>query len=158
MLNTSATIPNTANRANETSAIIKNTCMTSVASIFVKLSIQKVITVPVNPMIKPATISIRNILTTIISLTPIVKIRSNRYCTNPGQQKEQKIINESGHLLPPEIRASSDRHNPADKGTQLLERLPKVCPQLPAQYHSTSSCTFFTSRLRYHCAFSRSCK
>lgn len=124
MLNTAATIPNIANSVNETSVIIKNTCMTSVASIFVKLSIQKVITVPVKPTIKPVAISIRNILTTIISLTPIVKIRSNRYYTNPGQQKEQKIINESGHLLPPEIRASSDRHNPVDKGTLLLERSP----------------------------------
>lgn len=132
MLNTAATIPNTANRANETSAIIKNTCMTSVASIFVKLSIQKVITVPVNPMIKPATISIRNILTIIISLTPIVKIHSNCYGANPGQQKEQKIINKSGHLLSPEIRASSDWHNPVDKGTQLLERSPKARPRSPA--------------------------
>lgn len=132
MLNTAATIPNTANRANETSAIIKNTCMASVASIFVKLSIQKVITVPVNPIIKPATISIRNILTIIISLTPIVKIHSDRYCTNPGQQKEQKIVNEPGHLLPPEIRASFDWRNLADKGTQFPERLPKACQRSPA--------------------------
>lgn len=132
MLNTAATIPNTANRANETSAIIKNTCMASVASIFVKLSIPKEITVPVKPTIKPVIIKTKNILTIIISLTPIVKIRSNRYCTNPGQQKEQKIINESGHLLPPEIRASFDRHNLADKGTLLLERLPKACQRSPA--------------------------
>ena len=87
MLNTAATIPNTANRANETSAIIKNTCMASVASIFVKLSIQKVITVPVKPTIKPVTISIRTILTIIISLTPIVKILSNGYCTDRAEKK-----------------------------------------------------------------------
>ena len=158
MQNINAKIPNTANSANETSVIIKNTSMASVASIFVKLSIQKVITVPVKPTIKPVTISIRTILTIIISLTPIVKIRSNRHCTNPGQQKEQKIINKSGHLLPPEIRASFDWRNLADKGTQFLERLPKTCPRSSVQYHSTSSCTFFTSRLRYHCAFSRSCR
>lgn len=158
MLNTAATIPSIANSVNETSVIIKNTCMTSVASIFVKLSIQKVITVPVKPTIKPVTISIRTILTIIISLTPIIKIHSNCYSANPGQQKEQKIINEPGHLLPPEIHASFGRHNPADKGTQLLGRLPKACPRSSVQYHSTSSCTFFTSRLRYHCAFSRSCR
>ena len=132
MLKAATTIPSIANSVSETSVIIKNTCMTSVASIFVKLSIQKVITVPVKPTIKPVTISIRTILTTIISLTPMVKILSNCYGANPGQQKEQKIINKSGHLLSPEIRASSDWHNPVDKGTQLLERSPKARPRSPA--------------------------
>lgn len=153
-----AAIPNIANSVNEMSVIIKNTCMPSVASIFVKPSIPKQTTVPVKPTIKPVAISTRNILTIIISLTPIVKIHSNCYCTNPGQQKEQEIINEPSHLSPPEIHASFGRHNPADKGTQLLERLPKAHPRSSVQYHSTSSCTFFTSRLRYHCAFSRSCR
>lgn len=127
-----AAIPNIANSVNEMSVIIKNTCMPSVASIFVKPSIPKQTTVPVKPTIKPVTIKTRNILTIIILLTPIVKIRSNRHCTNPGQQKEQKIINKSGHLLPPEIRASFDWHNPVDKDTQLLERLLKARPRSPA--------------------------
>lgn len=132
MLNAAAAIPNIANSVNEMSVIVKNTCMASVASIFVKLSIPKEITVPVKPTIKPVTIRTRNILTIIISLTPIVKIHSDRYCTNPGQQKEQKIINKSGHLLPPEIRASFDWRNLADKGTQFPERLPKACQRSPA--------------------------
>lgn len=85
MLNAAAAIPNIANSVNEMSVIVKNTCMASVASIFVKLSIPKQTTVPVKPTIKPEAISINNILTRIISLTPIVKIRSNRHCTNPGQ-------------------------------------------------------------------------
>lgn len=132
MLNAAAAIPNIANSVNEMSAIVKNTCMASVASIFVKLSIPKEITVPVKPTIKPVTIRTRNILTIIILLTPIVKIHSDRYCANPGQQKEQKIVNESGHLSPPEIHASFDWHNPADKGIQFPERLPKACQRSPA--------------------------
>lgn len=87
MLNAAAARPSIANSVNETSVIIKNTCITSVASIFVKLSIQKVITVPVKPTIKPVTISIRTILTIIISLTPIVKILSNGYCTDRAEKK-----------------------------------------------------------------------
>lgn len=132
MLNAAAAIPNITNSVNEMNIIIKNTCMASVASIFVKLLIPKEITMPVKPTIKPVTIRTRNILTIIISLTPIVKIHSNRYCTNPGQQKEQKIINESGHLLPPEIHASFDWHNLADKDIQFPERLPKARPRSPA--------------------------
>lgn len=140
MLNTAATIPNIANSVNETSVIIKNTCMASVASIFVKLSIPKQTTVPVKPTIKPEAISINNILTRIISLTPIIKIRSNSYYAKPYQQKEQEVMNESNHVfplvickeqevinepdhpLPPVIRASFDRHNPADRGTPFPER------------------------------------
>lgn len=132
MLNAAAAIPNIANSVNEMSVIIKNTCMPSVASIFVKPSIPKQTTVPVKPTSKPARISIKNILTIIISLVPIVKIYSNYYCTNTDQQKEQKIINKSGHLLPPEIHASFDWHNLADKDIQFPERLPKARPRSPA--------------------------
>ena len=88
MQNINAKIPNTANSANEMIAIVKNTIMARSASIFVKLSIPKQTTVPVKPTSKPARISIKNILTKIISLAPIVKIYSNYYCTNTDQQTE----------------------------------------------------------------------
>ena len=176
MLNATAERPNTANSVNEMIVIVKNTIMAPSASIFAKLSIPKQTTVPVKPTIKPVAISTRNILTIIISLTSIVKICPNSYCAKPYQEKEQEVMNESNrvfllvickeqevinepdHLSPPESHASFGRHNPADKGTLLPERLPKARPQPSVQYHSTSSCTFFTSRLRYHCAFSRSCR
>ena len=88
MLNTNAKIPNTTNSANEVIAIVKNTIMARSASIFVKLSMPKHTIVPVKPTSKPARISIKNILTKIISLAPIVKIYSNYYCTNTDQQTE----------------------------------------------------------------------
>lgn len=88
MLNTNAKIPNITNSANEAIVIAKNTIMARSASIFVKLSIPKQIIVPIKPTSKPARISIKNILTKIISLAPIVKIYSNYYCTNTDQQTE----------------------------------------------------------------------
>ena len=88
MLNTNAKIPNTTNSANEVIVIVKNTIIARSASIFVKLSIPKQTIVPVKPTSKPARISIKNILTIIISLAPIVKIYSNYYRTNTDQQTE----------------------------------------------------------------------
>ena len=150
MLNATAERPNTANSTNEMIVIVKNTIMAPSESIFVKLSIPKQTTVPVKPTIKPVIIKTRNILTIIISLTPIIKICPNSYCAKPYQQKEQEVMNESNrvfplvickeqevinepdHPLPPVIRASFDRHNLADKGTQLPERLPKACQRSPA--------------------------
>lgn len=87
MLNTNAKIPNTTNSANEVIVIAKNTIMARSASIFVKLSIPKQTTVPVKPTSKPARISIKNILTIIISLAPIIKILSNGYCTDRAENK-----------------------------------------------------------------------
>lgn len=86
MLSTNAKMPNITNSANEAIVIVKNTIMARSASIFVKLSIPKQTTVPVKPTSKPARINIKNILTIIISLIPIVKIYSNYYCTNTDQQ------------------------------------------------------------------------
>ena len=87
MQNTNAKIPNTANSANEMIVIVKNTIIARSASIFVKLSIPKQTTVPVKPTSKPARISIKNILTIIISLTPVIKILSNGYCTDRAENK-----------------------------------------------------------------------
>ena len=87
MQNTNAKIPNTANSANEMIVIVKNTIMARSASIFVKLSIPKQTTVPVKPTSKPARISIKNILTIIISLTLVIKILSNGYCADRAENK-----------------------------------------------------------------------
>lgn len=126
MQNINAKIPNTANSANEMIVIVKNTIMARSASIFVKLSIPKQTTVPVKPTSKPARISIKNILTISISLAPIVKIHSNHHCANPSQQKEQKVINESGHLLPPVIHTSFERQKYG---------LDRLCNITPAHLH-----------------------
>lgn len=88
MLSTNAKMPNIANSANEAIVIVKNTIMARSASIFVKLSIPKQTIVPVKPTSTPVAISIRNILSIIISLIPIVKIYSDYYCTNTDQQTE----------------------------------------------------------------------
>ena len=87
MLNATAERPKIANSTNEMIVIVKNTIMAPSASIFVKLSIPKQTTVPIKPMIKPEAISINNILTRIISLTPIVEPVSNTQSTNRAQQE-----------------------------------------------------------------------
>lgn len=87
MLNTTAKIPTTANSVNEMIAIVTNAIRAPSASIFVKLSIAKQTIVPVKPTIKPEAISINNILTIIISVTPVIKILSNGYCTDRAENK-----------------------------------------------------------------------
>lgn len=77
MLNATAKRPDTANSVSEMIVIVKNAIMARSASIFVKLSIAKQTIVPVKPTIKPEAISINNILTIIISVTPIVEPVSN---------------------------------------------------------------------------------
>ena len=77
MLNATAKIPDTASSVSEMIAIVTNAIMARSASIFVKLSIPKQTIVPVKPTIKPEAISINNILTINISVTPVIVIVSN---------------------------------------------------------------------------------